>query len=257
MKNLNYVLVGLIPLVFSCKKEKPTAPVVEKPTIEKVTPYLKDSISFKLDGVSFVSTELGGNGIGNSGVDVKPYDKELVGRRSWGSIGNSHLYGEPDSLMYSVYKELNLSPGSVKITFAKKFNQNELTLYSNPVWAYPDNASLFSTGMKRFATDYTIEQNTDGIVMDFWTRNYPVGLTSYVPGGSILRKVNLGTAYIQKDSKFEVIKSEKINDKYLLVQAKFELNLYDESGKKYRVTDGFYQTITFYKLHVANGSFAP
>ena len=247
MKNLNYVLVGLIPLVFSCKKEKPKTPEVsEKPPVEASSPYLVDSISFKINGVSYVGNDNYGAGYGNSGVNTKYYDKEIPGRRSWGEIGSSYRYGEPDSIMYTVFKRFDIENGSIRITFAKKMGQNQLDAHLS-LLGFADNASLYTVGNRGFATDYRVDQKLDGIVVDFYGRNFDSELSSYVPYYTIIKKIDLGSD-IQKDSKFEIIKAERIGENRLLVVAKFELNLYDDSGKKYRVENGYYRFNTIIKF---------
>ena len=141
MKNFNYLFVGLLPLAFSCTKEKPKTPEVpEKPPIETSSPYLADSLSFKINGISYVSNDNYGAGYGNSGVNIKLYDKEIPGRRSWGQIGNLYRYGEPDSIMYLVFKKFGVENGTIEITFAKKLKQNQLEAHIN-LAGFADNAS--------------------------------------------------------------------------------------------------------------------
>lgn len=239
MKNLNYVLVGLIPLVFSCKKEKPTAPeVIEKPTIEKVTPLLKDSLSFKIDGVDIVAGEGYGAGLGNSGVNLKYYDKKIPDRRSWGSLGNSEKYGEPDSIMYYIDKHFSSKQGITDITFAKKLAEKEMNTKNRAVLNYTDNASLFKLGNLGLATDFKLEQKKDGFVMNFSSSKIGMELTSYNPGYTIPSNIDLGPES-QKDAKFEIVKMEKVAENRLLIEARFSLNLYDINGKKYKVESGY------------------
>ena len=73
-----------------------------------------------------------------------------------------------------------------------------------------------------------------GLWSIFLVEGFGSELTSYVPYYTMIKKLDLGPD-IQKDAKFEIIKSEKFWENRLRVEAKFELNLYDTNGKKYRV----------------------
>ena len=254
MKKFDYFFVGLIPLVISCTKEKPQTPeILEKPLVEASNPYLADSLSFKINGVSYVSKDNYGAGYGNSGVNIKLYDKEIAGRRTWGQIGNSYRYGDPDSILYTAFKKFGVENGSIVITFAKKIGQNQLDANLN-LSGFVDNASLYTVGNRGFATDYQVDQKLDGIVVDFYGRNFDSELSSYLPYYKMIKKIDLGSD-IQKDAKFQIIKSEKIGKNRLLVEAKFELNLYDHNGKKYQVENGYYRFNTIVKFDRGTNSF--
>ncbi|MBC7418971.1 MAG: hypothetical protein H7325_12555 [Pedobacter sp.] len=141
--------------------------------------------------------------------------------------------------MYTVFKKFGVENGTIEITFAKKLKQNQLEAHIS-LSGFADNASLYTVGNRGFATDYHVGQKLDGIVVDFSGRGRDSELSSYVPYYTIIKNIDLGPD-IQKNSKFEIIKSEKIGENRLLVEAKFELNLYDDNGKKYRVENGYYR----------------
>ena len=100
------------------------------------------------------------------------------------------------------------------------------------------NFDIIKIGKQKFAVDFKKENTTEGVSVEFRSRDHLGTLSTFIPGFSILVKPNL-TKNIQDNSTFEIVKIQKVDDIYNMIEAKFSLNLYDENAKLYRLENGF------------------
>ncbi|MDR2273096.1 MAG: hypothetical protein LBF27_19455 [Sphingobacterium sp.] len=236
------VLMGF--LFISCKKDTIEFANKETANLE----IEKDSISFKLNGREYSSNYVTGKTQGSKHIDIKPYGKKRPNQEAAYEGENIWFYGATDSLMIEQTVSLGSDGHHFTVGFLKKYNLFELN--EAPSY-FPRNGFSYNLGKQNFATDFGRENTKDGVYMKISTGNLKT-LTSHVPRtwnvnvnnhNDIQWGNNMPDNNIQANSKFSIVKLEKVRGEYYLVEARFELNVYSEDSKLYRVTDGF---IRFY-----------
>lgn len=245
MKNiLFYVFILQLAFLNACKKSE----IITETPKEQI---IKESLSYKLDGEKFVfespSAIKSEAGFSNHQINIKPYDNEIVGRRASYTTGNKFWYGEKDSTMFAIrqtwsnYESSNinqLQKFDFKIAFTKKYANRELIIYPSLLLG-PSNANiseLYNLGSKKFAFDFEKENTSDGVAISLYSSKFRF-LYSYFPGFSVLVRPTLPKT-IQNNSKFEIKKIDKIDNEFSLLECEFELNVFDEEGKAFRITEG-------------------
>lgn len=158
--------------------------------------------------------------------------------------GGYHWYGERDSTLYSAFYKLNANrqPGTLQISFSKKFRNTQLIL-DQQFLKIKDYFSLLKLGKQPFSVDLDKENSMDGIAIDFGNSDLAQNLSTTIPGFSILVRSNLGKN-IQDNSLFEITKIEKLEGNQYLIEANFEVNLYDKNEQLYRAKNGFLRITT-------------
>ena len=239
MKNIKLYYLLLIFVLVSACKENPS----DLPAKTDIHP---DSVFFVINGKTFVFNQRNTSGIGNRQINVKPSQTLLIGRDFEYHTGNLYWYGEKDSTLYDAFYKFRSEKenNTIQISFSKKLNNSQLSK-SFTMFVPADNSALFKQGKQGFAVDLNMENTMDGISVEAGLEGISKQLSSYIPGFSILERTSLGKN-IQDNSNFEITKVQKLDDKYMLIEAKFELNLFDDKGKLYRLEKGFlrFKTIT-------------
>lgn len=238
MKNLSlYHLIFVLLFITACnKKNDPTA------SVEKA---FRDSLSFEINGKAYSYNGRFLVGSGNRQINLKPYDSMLEGRRLARGFNGHYWYGAVDSILYEARFEsqTSLESGQVNVIFTKQFKTDQLK--KNIFLFVPtDNKTVIKAGQVPFAVDYEQENTTEGVVVEANLNDIAKSLTSYIPTEEAVRVKKLKKD-LQNNSSFEIIRLQKLSDseKYL-VEARFELNLYDDTAKMYRLEKGFMRLLT-------------
>ena len=204
-----------------------------------------DSVSFVINGKEYVCNQRNTSGIGNRQVNVKPSPTLINGQDPEYYTGGIYWYGEKDSTLYDAFYKFRseIEKNNFQVSFSKKFGNNQLRK-SFTFFIPMDNSALFIQGKQSFAVDLNMENTMDGVSIEANLSGLPE-LSSYIPGFSILLRTSLDKT-IQNNSTFEITKIQKLDDKQMLIEAKFELNLFDKDGKLYRLQKGFlrFKTVT-------------
>ena len=238
----NFILYLLLILVSStaCKKNN-TEPEPKLPEM----PVYTDSAAFVINGKQYSFTNRNGQGIGNRSVNLKPFSTPLSDRKLARYSNGLYWYGEQDSVLYSTQFNYNADHvGDVKFWFTKKYAKTAMNLEGS-MWTPPSNSELFRLGKLPFAIDMERNATLDGIAIDISIKDLPSAVSSYIPGPWVLTSPTLSLE-IQNNSTFEITKVIKLDDKYL-VEAQFEMNVFDRTEKLYRVEKGFLRLITSMK----------
>ena len=238
MKNIkHYAVLALASIsLASCKKN--SIEILPEPVPVKVKAY-QDSLSFVINEKQYIFNDKYTAGIGNQAINIKPsstLNKE--GKLAY-QTGGYYWYGEKDSTLYSVFYGLKTAQlaDRFEILFTKKFKDTQLQS-NHPVLVPKDHAGIFKLGKLPFAVDLGKENTMDGISIDLSLSaiNEPLGTS--IPGFSILVRSGL-TKDIQNNSSFEITKVEELKDGLYIIEAKFEVNLFDSNEKLYRLKNGF------------------
>lgn len=248
MSNLKFCAVMLVLLLLAACKKESTDVFPE----EQALAYA-DSLSFEIDGKAYSFDERNSSGFGNSQVNIKPYSDTISGQKWAYRTGNRYWYGENDSTLYYILYELGSQKetGSAKISFSKKFHNDQLRKSKSTLSIPSDHLGILKEGRQTFAVDFGMENTTEGVALEVHLAELPSALTSYRPGFSIVVRPDLDMS-MQKNSSFEIIKVQRIDDNLMFVQAKFALNLFDAEGKLYRLENGYAEFRAAIKL---NGGF--
>jgi len=233
MKTYNLLILLTFTLIFtSCKKENATS-------INEELRLISDSVSFTINNKSYFFDSQNEIGIGNRQINIKPSISQISGRNAAYITGGFYWYGEPDSTLYDISYGLveNLKLQSFKISFSKKYKNDQLIKYFS-ILMPQNNSDILKVGKQKFAVDFKKENTKEGVSLEFRSRDHSGTLSTYIPGFSILVKANL-TKNIQDNSTFEIVKVQKVDEIYHMIEAKFSLNLFDENAKLYRLENGF------------------
>lgn len=252
MKSYLFFLTILILFItVSCRRaSEETAP---EPEVTKEIFY-QDSVSFTISGKKYVHDHCYSRGISNMQVNLKPYKEKLEDRiLAYGSEGN-YWYGAKDSTLYETRRTFGGTdePGNICISFSKKYHNSQLRQAS--VYLIPrDTRPIFTTGKKTFAIDLDKMNTTDGIGIIAHIQNNEDKLeemTTFFPNRSLLAKTTLDKD-LQNNSTFEIVKFEKLNygwylesGNMYLIEARFEVNLYNKKEEIYRLENGFIRFVT-------------
>lgn len=240
MKILSYLF--LLVLFASCKKDSP----IPDANSTKNTIIYTDSVSFVVNGRKYSFEPRHMVGMGNRQFNLKPYPTPIEGRRV-ARRSEFYWYGAADSILYSAHYNFETWPelSEVNFLFTKKYRSDQL---KKDVFLVPDdNSELLKVGKQTFAVDLEQEATLDGIAIEARLSGIEHSLTSYIPNYYFWLPVILKKD-IQDNSIFEITKVQKLdNDKYL-VEATFELNLFDKDSKAYRLEKGFLRLVTDMKV---------
>jgi len=221
----------------SCKKD--TAP-----DFLKEAQNVKDSVSFLINGKAYDFTVLNTTGIGNRQINIKPSTTLIKGQEWEYNTGGLYWYGEKDSLLYDTFygfTSLDMKQ-SINISFSRKYSRNVLKEVFT-LFAPADNSEIFKVGLQPFAVDLNLENTMDGISIEVRTPESGAQLSTYIPAFSIMIRTGLSKD-IQNDSRFEITRIEKLDEKFQLIEGKFAVNLFDGAGKLYRLENGFFRLKT-------------
>lgn len=234
MKTKNLIGLGIALICLTaCKKEKPSVepePVITK----KIDPLelLRDSISYTIDGKQLIQRRSEGrsgsiiNDIANAKLD------SLVKYQEYKS-------GDKDSVMFGRgFHFVDENRNSIEIQFLKKYNRNQAQPKTNQTAFFipSDKLDLFSTGEKKFALDFTRNNSQNGITLELNGEYY--GLQTY--GYSSLFYQKPLSQELQKDSKFEIIKLQKLESGKYLLEAKFNASVYRADGTNLKKIENGY-----------------
>ncbi|MBB6499646.1 hypothetical protein [Pedobacter cryoconitis] len=240
IKRYSVLAIALISIVACKKTNNETTP---NPVDKKIA-YYNDSVSFTINEKQYVLNNRYSSGIGNQPLNIKSSPTVIEGGKLAYQTGGYYWYGAKDSTLYSVSRGFQSSKGGddFEILFTKKFNDSQLQ--GGPVMLTPkDYYNLFKLGKQSFAVDLEKENTMDGISIKFRGNDMKDGLTSNIPGFSILIRSGLKKD-IQDNSNFEITRVEKLGDNRYLVEAKFEINLFNNDAKLYRLKEGFLRITT-------------
>lgn len=235
----------LIPIVIlllsisqiSCQKDADEL-LVEEQELENTLPHNKDSISFSINDTIYSSAEMNGFGFSNKQINIKPYPSVLSNREAAYSSGGYWWYGEKDSLIFEQTFTFRFADYSnLTLGISKKYLNSELLQMLN--LKTPKNTeAIFSVGSQPFATDNNRENTKEGISFEYYPEDTRKVLTSFIPSISILKHSGLGNN-LQDDAYFEIIRLDTLSDAAIVVEARFEANIYASKDQAYRIKDGF------------------
>lgn len=218
--------------ISSCKKRTP----VDVPVPIEPKPKAKfDSVYFEVGGKTYsAKPDLGGmNSMGNSGYRMKYLDGPTEGMTIYTEYGMSKKgwYAPTDSIYFYCENTYRQDGDAVfKISFSQGFHKNEMSKYGS--FYFPnDTRNMLRKGKLSFATDFESTNSKNGVAI-------LAGRYGRTGKPEFDYKEPL-TNYPQDDSVFEIINTEQINKNSYLVEAKFELNLYDDNRVKHRVKNGY------------------
>lgn len=208
-------------MLSACKKEK-TAKEFEPPV-------LKDSVSYTVNGKSYVSNKI------EKGTTLTTQSNTKI---TSGVNFNYLIQGDKDSLLFVRDFTIKADKSFVILSFIKVYNNGE-TEYStenNGGWLnYPKSKTdIFSPGIYKYATDFWRNNSISGIAIRMI--NDKGDFRSY--GQSDLNKPASVTQTDQKDSKFEIISIQKRKSDYLL-EARFNLSVFDENKQVQKIENGY------------------
>ncbi|WP_164126279.1 hypothetical protein [Sphingobacterium luzhongxinii] len=229
------LLFFMISLV-SCQKDGEEISVDEQEW--NTDPTNRDSISFTLNDKTYSSNEMNGFGFSNKQINIKPYSSAIKNRETAYATGGYWWYGESDSLLFEQTFSFKLPEfSSISFGFSKKYEKNKL-LQKTAVLAPKSNDSTFLVGPAQFATDNNLENTAEGVSLELYPLQTGKVLTTSIPAYSVLLRSKLDNQ-LQDDSYFHIIKIDTLQHDVLCIEARFELNVYNEKGASYRIKDGF------------------
>lgn len=225
--------MGLI-LLSACKKENPTIERLEPAIINKVDPLelLSDSISYIIDGRQLIQKRSEGrsssiiNDVANARLD------SLVKYQEYKS-------GDKDSVMFGRgFYFTDENRNGIEVQFLKKYNRNQAQPKTNQTAFFipSDKLDLFSIGERKFALDFTRDNSQNGITLELNGAYY--GLQTY--GHSSLVHHQRLNQELQKNSKFEIIKLQKLESGKYLLEARFNASVYWGDGTNIKKIENGY-----------------
>ncbi|SMD18527.1 hypothetical protein [Pedobacter nyackensis] len=232
------LITGVFIVCFtSCKKGGISGVEVEPvPNTKQIS--LSDSIYFEVDGKVYTANSVFSMGIGNSGANMRFLDAPVAGRKNWGTLGGKSYYASVDSIYLSYGKSFS-GPndyGNLHISFGKGFQVKDLN-YIGAMWYAKDIRNMLDKGKQEFAIDYQSTNSIDGVsfVVDRLGRT----------GRPEFSFDDSSDSSLQDDAHFEITEKEQVDKDRYRISARFEMNLYDDKGKKYRATKGFLRLNVF------------
>ncbi len=244
MKNLTpyYFIFAFLIALCSCKKQQKEVVPAPAASVTKNPVSYSDSISFSIGSQLYVFGSRYKAGISNRAIDVKPSPTKIPGGKLAEETGGFYWYGVPDSTLYSVFYGFPsvVSGNELDVSFTKRYKDGVLTRQGALLVA-DNHLDIIKKGKQSFAVDYDKENTMDGIVIELYKQGK--FLTTAIPGSSILVRSNLKND-IQNNSSFEITKVEQIQDDRYVVEARFDVNLFDEDAKLYRAANGFLRFTT-------------
>lgn len=221
----------------SCQKDADEV-LIDQQELENRLPHNKDSISFTIDGKSYSSEKMNGFGFSNKQVNIKPHAAVLANREAAYSLGGYWWYGEKDSLIFEQTFTFRFEDySSLTLAVNKKYRSSDL-LQRSDLKAPKNIDSTFGVGSLNFATDNNRENTKDGISLEYYPRDTRKVLTTFIPPLSVLKRSNLNNN-LQDNSYFEIIRLDTLSNHALLIEARFEVNVYSNEEQAHRIKDGF------------------
>lgn len=224
MKSKSLLGIG-IALFFlaACNKDSPQ---IES---KKSAELLKDSASYTIDGKAY-------NVLGiDKGITFTTQSNLKI---TSGVNFNYELQGDKDSLLFVREFIIRASYTNITVSFIKIYNKNETekTNENNGGYLnYPKNKTdIFSPGFYNYSTEFYRGNSSSGIA--FTLINQQGVFRSY--SQSDLGKPASIVKADQNDSKFEIISLKKRESGYLL-EARFNLNVFDENKKPLKIRNGY------------------
>ena len=217
----------LTSFITGCKKD--SIKDIDTGTDQATPINLSDSIYFTVNGKVYTSNTVWSVGVGNSGVNMKFLDAPVTGMKSWGVARGKSYYSPVDSIYFNYQKSFSNANDNYKVSFGKGFHVRDMNPAGNMFFP-KDILSMLAQGEQKFATDFQNFNAIDG----FWFSSDRLGST-----GTPEYSFEDPAAYPQKDAHFEITKKEQVDKNSYLIEARFEMNLYDAEHKKNRVTNGF------------------
>lgn len=229
-KNLLGLAMALVFLA-ACKKSNP---IIIEPPVDKPDPLelLKDSISYFIDGEQIVQKRSEGksssiiNDLANAKLD------SLVKQKEYKS-------GDKDSVMFGRgFYFTDENRNGIEITFLKKYNKNQAQPKTNQTSLFVplDKLDLFSVGERKYALDFTRNNSQNGIALELSGAYYR--FQTY--GHSSLVHHKLLSQELQSQSKFEIIKLQKLKSGKYIVEAKFSASVYWGDGTNIKKIENGY-----------------
>jgi len=224
MKLVNFAGLAIVLLMLSaCKKE---THVLEP---ENSLELLKDSAFYTVNGKQYVSSQI------EKATTLTTQSNMKI---TSGVNFNYLLQGDQDSLLFTRSFTIKAKNSFMILYFIKVYNnaETEFASENNGGWLkYPKNRTdIFSQGTYRYATDFWRNNSISGIAIRIINDNGE--FKSY--GQSDLGKPASVIQADQRDSKFEIISIQKRKSDYLL-EAKFNVTVFDDNKKVQRIEDGY------------------
>jgi len=220
-------------LMASCKKDSPVIKNPEAPAKLSVN----DSVSFIIDGKLYATnsiTSYFSSMYGNSGTNLKLSDKQGdFYRSSWQA--NKYWVGAADSVQYYSGSKIQTDDFGITFWFIRNYKRANMMQRAN---FYVPNLyeNYYSVKSYPYAIDFERQGKDEGVAIK--CGNYKKGGTSFSPL-SINEKSNL-TADSQKGSSFKITKVEEVKGTdYVILEANFEANVFDEKEQPIRISNGF------------------
>lgn len=234
---LPIVLFAISSLFASCQKDVDEE-LVNQQEFEYMLPYNKDSLSFTIDGKSFASTKTNGFGFSNKQVNIRPYPTIIANREAAYSLGGYWWYGEKDSLIFEqTYTFQFADYSNFTLGFNKKYITSAL-VQKIDLKAPKEKDSIFNIGSQSYATDNNRENTKEGVSLEFSSGETRQIFTSFTPNISLSTR-SARRANLQEDAYFEIIRLDTLSDASIVVEARFETNIFADEKSTYRIKDGF------------------
>ncbi|HMI02768.1 MAG TPA: hypothetical protein VK541_09820 [Pedobacter sp.] len=221
-KNLPGLAIALF-LFVACQKDMP----LSEP--QAPSEILKDSASFTIDGKAYTSGKI------EKGTTLTTQSNLKI---TSGVNFNYLLQGDKDSILFVRDYTIKANGSFMIISFIKVYSNSETesTQENNGGYLYyPKNKTdMFSVGRYKYSTDFWRDNSISGIAIRVISDRGD--LKSY--SQSDLGKPASVTQADQKESKFEIISLQKRDSGYLL-EAKFNLNVFDENKRSQKIENGY------------------
>ena len=240
-----YTLLPLLAilLISACKKDE----VIVEPEIPVVKEqgFLTDSISFTLGDKRYTNeykpNSLAPRGASNRGTNMKLGTVKGDWYLSHGADG--YWVGAADSVQYSSFSttRLNQDVGEIEVEFAKNFRRSNI-LYIGALYYPRFEDDYYALGDYKYALDFGREGKDEGVAIRLSLSTFGK-LSSYSPFN--LNKESKLTVESQLNSTFKVLKIAEIKGTdYVIIEARFEVNLFDENENPVKVSEGYFRIST-------------
>lgn len=228
-----WCVVFALCLFAACKKDRTTLPS----EVSKPDPLLAlgDSCSFLVAGKSYTLMSQSPFSIRNAPANRNKLDSVVKGIK--------YYSGDKDSIAFNRnYIFFNNAAGTnFRIYFIKKYNKKDMELNKLNLLQPKNGEELFQPGQYNYAVDYGREDATDGIALEFSD-----GDTFYSYSKAFIGRPALITKESQQHSKFETIRFVKRTDGTYLLEAKFNVTVFDKDEVvKKNIENGYMRLILY------------
>ncbi|MCW2258771.1 MULTISPECIES: hypothetical protein [Sphingobacterium] len=230
--------LAIILLASACQKTE----TLEENKVEVDLYSKSDSVSFYVNGKHYtteVDSDIEKYGYRNGGANLRLSDTK--GKWTYGSAGKDlYWVGAPDSIQYSTSYTNYFPGGSIEFNYVKNYKEIELVEDSNTLVPRKDKI-FYKVGKYDYAMDFKRRNWDEGVAIELSLKDLG-GLTSFSTLANRFETQLNATS--QNDSKFEILKVEEIKGtKLVIIEGKFEVNLFDDQEQKVvRVTDGYFRS---------------